>query len=93
MSTKPRKESPALAATNKPGTFQNNRHANSITLGPACKCPLCTSTPSLEWLLEFDALLNKYSHLGYTPDLTTLTPEEACGLYNNLKRCEDYSWP
>lgn len=88
MSTKTRKESPALAVTNQPGSIKNKRHANPTTLSPVCKCPLCGHEPpskTYDWLIDLEALVTKYSHLGINADLAALTLWEAWGLYLYLR--------
>lgn len=60
-------------------------------LCPCCGRPVEGRVPS--WRQELNDLVAKYSYLGISPDLASLSLLEAWGLYRWLSRLGGQQWP
>lgn len=78
-------KSPVKAATNKPGEIKFQKQSNDNLKLDECEL---TRILKLDWLSDFELLATKYAHLGFTPDLASLTILELWGLYQWLQSLE-----
>lgn len=83
-------QSPALAATRKPGDRELLDAIKHTPEGNEWECPCCGRAlpfQSLDWLDELPMLLSRYAgQLGIAPDIARLTLVESWGVYQWLHR-------
>ena len=84
------KESPALAATRKPGDVELLHALKHTPEGKEWECPCCGRVlpfQTFDWLNALAVLLSRYAgELGISPDMAGLTLIELWGVYQWLNR-------